>query len=386
MNILVCVKQVPDTTEIKIDPVTNTLIRAGVPSIVNPFDAYALEVAVRLKESVGGKVTVVSMGPEQAKNALKECLAVGADQAYLVSGREFGGSDTLATSYVLSCAVRALEEKEGAPFDLIFCGKQAIDGDTGQVGPELAEHLDCAQITYASDAVLEDGKLKVKRESDEGYDSQNASDWYEATSLCSAQPSPLSGFDMFNYMALIVCMRGKPECGMTFRKLKEELLGKIERGECGLKGADENFRIMWDGIACWPYLSHTYKTLKNYGVNMTGSTYPSAWALRYTPGNLEEMARAYTGMGNNLSLQGQIDLRKSIIQETKCDGVVMHMNRSCKMCDFLQYEIGQDLQKSLHIPITTFDGDQADPRNYSKAQYETRIEALVEMMEERKNG
>ncbi len=216
--------------------------------------------------------------------------------------------------------------------------------------------------------------------------SQNASDWYEATSLCSAQPSPLSGFDMFNYMALIVCMRGKPECGMTFRKLKEELLGKIERGECGLKGADENYRIMWDGIACWPYLSHTYKTLKNYGVNMTGSTYPSAWALRYTPGNLEEMARAYTGMGNNLSLQGQIDLRKSIIQETKCDGVVMHMNRSCKMCDFLQYEIGQDLQKSLHIPITTFDGDQADPRNYSKAQYETRIEALVEMMEERKNG
>ena len=187
-------------------------------------------------------------------------------------------------------------------------------------------------------------------------------------------------------MALIVCMRGKPECGMTFRKLKEELLGKIERGECGLKEADENYRIMWDGIACWPYLSHTYKTLKNYGVNMTGSTYPSAWALRYTPGNLEEMARAYTEMGNNLSLQGQIDLRKSIIQETKCDGVVMHMNRSCKMCDFLQYEIGQDLQKSLHIPIPTFDGDQADPRNYSKAQYETRIEALVEMMEKRKNG
>lgn len=170
MNILVCVKQVPDTTEIKIDPVTNTLIRAGVPSIVNPFDAYALEVAVRLKESAGGRVIVVSMGPEQAKNALKECLSVGADQAYLVSGREFGGSDTLATSYVLSCAVRALEEKEGVPFDLIFCGKQAIDGDTGQVGPELAEHLDCAQITYASDAVLEDGKLKVKRESDEGYD------------------------------------------------------------------------------------------------------------------------------------------------------------------------------------------------------------------------
>lgn len=209
---------------------------------------------------------------------------------------------------------------------------------------------------------------------------QNAKDWYDATMLCSARPSPLSGFDMFNYMALIVCMRGKKECGMTFRKLKEELEEKISKGECGLKGAEEKHRIMWDGIACWPYLSHTYKVLKKHGVNMTGSTYPSAWALEYTPGNLFEMAKAYTGMGNNLSLDGQINLRKSIIEETQCDGVVMHMNRSCKMCDFLQYEIGKELKDSLNIPITTFDGDQADPRNYSKAQYETRIEALVEMM------
>lgn len=170
MNILVCVKQVPDTTEIKIDPVTNTLIRAGVPSIVNPFDACALEVAVCLKEKVGGKVTILSMGPEQAKAALKECLAVGADQAYLVSDRVFGGSDTLATSYILSVAIKTVEEKQGAKFDLILCGKQAIDGDTGQVGPELAEHLDYAQITYASEVIQEEGILKVKRESDEGYD------------------------------------------------------------------------------------------------------------------------------------------------------------------------------------------------------------------------
>lgn len=170
MNILVCVKQVPDTTEIKIDPVSNTLIRAGVPSIVNPFDACALEVAVRLKESNSGKVTVMSMGPEQAKDALKECLAVGADQAYLVSDRKFGGSDTLATSYILSSAVKKVEEEAGEKFDLIFCGMQAIDGDTGQVGPEIAEHLDYAQITCASDVTNEDGVLKAKRESDEGYD------------------------------------------------------------------------------------------------------------------------------------------------------------------------------------------------------------------------
>lgn len=214
--------------------------------------------------------------------------------------------------------------------------------------------------------------------------SENAKAWYEATSMCSAEPSPLSGFDMFNYMALIVCMRGKAECGMTFRKLKEELEEKAKNKICGLKGAEEKYRIMWDGIACWPYLSHTYKVLKNYGVNMTGSTYPSAWALMYTPGNLEELARAYTGMGNNLSMQGQIDLRKSIIKDTKCEGVIMHMNRSCKMCDSMQYEIGQELQDSMGVSITTFDGDQADPRNYSKAQYETRIAALVEMMDEKK--
>ena len=140
MNILVCIKQVPDTTEIKIDPVTNTLIRDGVPSIVNPFDAYALEMALRLKDQQDATVIVMSMGPPQAKSALKECLAVGADKAYLVSDRAFGGSDTLATSYILSRAIRAVEEKTGK-FDLIFCGKQAIDGDTAQVGPEIAEQL-----------------------------------------------------------------------------------------------------------------------------------------------------------------------------------------------------------------------------------------------------
>jgi electron transfer flavoprotein beta subunit len=169
MNILVCVKQVPDTTEIKIDPVTNTLIRAGVPSIVNTFDGFALEMAARLAEASGGQVVAVSMGPEQAREALKSCLALGAGKAYLVSDGKFGGSDTLATSYILSGAVSEIEKREGA-FDLIFCGKQAIDGDTAQVGPELAEWLDCPQVTYALDVILSDGKVQVKRESDEGYE------------------------------------------------------------------------------------------------------------------------------------------------------------------------------------------------------------------------
>jgi len=165
MDILVCIKQVPDTAEIKIDPVTNTLIRAGVPSIVNPFDKNALEAAVQLKEVHGGSVTVISMGPPQAKVALKECLSVGADRAVLISDRLFGGSDTFATSYILASAIKKL-----GIFDLILCGKQAIDGDTGQIGPEIAEHLGITQVTFAAKIEVIDDTIIVNREHDEGYE------------------------------------------------------------------------------------------------------------------------------------------------------------------------------------------------------------------------
>lgn len=170
MNILVCVKQVPDTTSIRIDPEKHTLIRAGVPSIVNPYDGYALEMAARIRDQAGGTVTALSMGPEMAKDALRECLTVGADRACLISDRVFGGSDTLATSCILSAAIRLLEERNGAPYDLIFCGKQAIDGDTGQVGPEISEHLDRPLITYACESAVEGDAIRVKRLSDDGYD------------------------------------------------------------------------------------------------------------------------------------------------------------------------------------------------------------------------
>lgn len=171
MNVLVCVKQVPDTTEIKINPKTNTLIRAGVPSILNPFDGYALEAAARIKDKKPEtNIYVLSMGPEQAKNALKECLSIAADFAYLVSGRSFGGSDTLATSYILSQAILKIEERENIKFDAIFCGKQAIDGDTAQVGPEIAEHLGLPQVTYGLEAeVYEDG-MKVRKETEDGIE------------------------------------------------------------------------------------------------------------------------------------------------------------------------------------------------------------------------
>lgn len=139
MNIVVCIKQVPDTTEVRIDPHTNTLIREGVPSIVNPDDLHAIEAAVRLRERFGGRVTVISMGPPQAEKALRRAIALGADDAILLSDRAFAAADTYATTYVLWLATQRLASPE--PVDLVFCGRQAIDGDTGQVGPGLARRL-----------------------------------------------------------------------------------------------------------------------------------------------------------------------------------------------------------------------------------------------------
>ena len=164
MNILVCIKQVPDTTEIRMDPKTNTLIRAGVPSTVNPFDKYALEAAVQLREALGGTVTAMTMGPAQAAQALRECYALGADRMVLVSDRCFGGADTYATSYTLAQAVRAL-----GGFDLILCGRQAIDGDTAQVGPMLAEHLGLPQLTCACAITIEDGAIRIRQEGERAY-------------------------------------------------------------------------------------------------------------------------------------------------------------------------------------------------------------------------
>ena len=166
MNIIVCIKQVPNTTDVKIDPVKNTLIREGVESIINPFDTYALEEAVRLKERFGGKVTVITMGPPQADAALREAISLGCDEAILVSDRKFAGSDTWATSYTLSSAIK----KIGA-FDMILCGKQASDGDTAQVGPGISTHLDIPQVTYVKKIEeIKDGKARVERMTEEGYD------------------------------------------------------------------------------------------------------------------------------------------------------------------------------------------------------------------------
>lgn len=166
MNIIVCIKQVPETTEVKINPETNTLIREGVKAIINPFDMYAIEEAVQLKERFGGKTTAITMGPPQAEAALREAISMGIDEGILVCDRAFAGSDTWATSYTLSGAIRRL----GA-FDLILCGKQASDGDTAQVGPGISTHLDIPQVTYVKKIEeAKDKSMRVERLMEEGFE------------------------------------------------------------------------------------------------------------------------------------------------------------------------------------------------------------------------
>ncbi|MCM8771019.1 MAG: electron transfer flavoprotein subunit beta/FixA family protein [Candidatus Omnitrophica bacterium] len=166
MDIIVCIKQVPETTEVKINPETNTLIRDGVKSIVNPFDMYAIEEGVRIKEKLGGKVIALTMGPPQAEAVLREAISLGVDEGILICDRALAGSDTWATSYTLASAIRKIGK-----FDLVICGKQASDGDTAQVGPGISAHLDIPQVTYVKKIEeIKEGLARVERMMEEGFE------------------------------------------------------------------------------------------------------------------------------------------------------------------------------------------------------------------------
>lgn len=220
MNIVVCIKQVPDTSEVRINPETNTLIRDGVPTIINPYDMHALEAGLYIKEKVGGKVFVLTMGPPQAESALRDAISIGADEAVLLSDKAFAGSDTWATAYTLSKAI----SKIGA--DIIICGKQAIDGDTAQVGPEIAEFLDIPHVAYIRK--IEDVKqdsIRVQRMMDEGYDIVE-----------SALPVLLTVVKELNQPRL-PSLKGK----MAAKKAEIKKLGlkdlEINENDTGLKGS-----------------------------------------------------------------------------------------------------------------------------------------------------
>jgi electron transfer flavoprotein beta subunit len=166
VNIIVCIKQVPDTQDIRINPETNTLMREGVQSIVNPFDMYAIEEALRIKEKLGGKITVICMGPKQAEEALREAVSMGVDEMALMCDRAFAGSDTWATSYTLAKGIQKLGK-----FDLIICGKQAIDGDTAQVGPGIAATLDIPQVTYVKKTEeIKENMARFEKMTEEGFE------------------------------------------------------------------------------------------------------------------------------------------------------------------------------------------------------------------------
>ena len=166
MNVVVCLKQVPGTADVKIDPQTNNLIRQGIKNVINPFDTYALEEGVQIKERCGGKVTVISMGPPQAEEMLREAISLGADEAILLNDSAFAGSDTWATAYTLATAINKLGQ-----YDIVICGRQTLDGDTGQVGPELAEILGVPLVAYVSRIEeIAETQIQVRRMIDEGHE------------------------------------------------------------------------------------------------------------------------------------------------------------------------------------------------------------------------
>jgi benzoyl-CoA reductase/2-hydroxyglutaryl-CoA dehydratase subunit BcrC/BadD/HgdB len=209
--------------------------------------------------------------------------------------------------------------------------------------------------------------------------------WKKATALAAAQPSPFNGFDLFNYMAVIVCMRGKQEGLDLFKLWAEELQGKIDRGEGPWKDQPEKYRVMWDGIACWPHLADTSKILRKNGINLITSTYPDSWTIVYDSDDLDAMARAYSSNYANRNLAYGAGNIVQIVKDFSLDGIIYHSNRSCKLMDFRQYEVQRQVQEQTGVASVIFDGDQTDPGAFSLAQYETRIQALMEMMEQRRN-
>ena len=225
MKILVCIKQVPDTVEVKIDPKTGTLIRDGVPSIINHDDKTGIEAALQLKEQLGGTVTVVSMGPPQADVALREALAMGCDEAYLVSAREFGGSDTYATSGILAAALK----KVG--YDIVITGRQAIDGDTAQVGPQIAEKLSLPQVSYVEEVIeATEEYVVVKRQYEDGYHIIKVKTPCLLTAIAElAEPRYMSIAGVFDAYKKEIKVLG-------FEDLKDEL----ELDMIGLKGSPTN--------------------------------------------------------------------------------------------------------------------------------------------------
>lgn len=205
--------------------------------------------------------------------------------------------------------------------------------------------------------------------------------WLRAVGYMNAEPSPFSGFDIFNNMAVACVGRGTVEAAEAFEQLADEYEALVKEGKSSFKG-EEKYRILFEGIACWANLKFTYKTLQSRGINVTASVYGPAFSFLYS--NLDELMAAYSYVPNSNCFERELALRVNDGIRNKVDGAIFHMNRSCKHWSGNLYEMERQFQEQVGVPTVAFDGDQSDPRCFSEAQYETRIDALVEIMEQNK--
>ena len=205
--------------------------------------------------------------------------------------------------------------------------------------------------------------------------------WLKATSYTSYDPSPLKGFDLLNHMAVAVCARGTVEAAEAFETLLKEYEQSVKDGTSTFRG-EQKYRIMFEGIACWPHLRVTATGLKNRGINMVATIYADAFGVCYD--DFEGMIKCYCSVPNSVSLEKARDNRTAIVKRTNSEGLLVHTNRSCKLWSGFMYEMSRQIGEQCNIPVVSFDGDQADPRNFSEAQYETRVQGLMEIMESNK--
>lgn len=233
------------------------------------------------------------------------------------------------------------------------------------------------QLEEIAGKKLDEKKLEEVME----VSSENGKLWLESMQLSKdTYPSPFNGFDLFSYMAVIVCNRGRKETTEAFKLLIDELKQNAKEGKSSFRG-EEKHRIMMEGIPCWPSIGFKMKELGKHGVNMTGSVYPYAWALCYEKNDLDGLARAYSSMFNNVNLDRMVEYRTQALEDGNCKAALYHVNRSCKLMSFVQPEMARRVYEDSKLPYASFDGDQADPRNFSRAQFETRVQGLVEVME-----
>lgn len=205
-------------------------------------------------------------------------------------------------------------------------------------------------------------------------------EWKKVCAVSRAVPSPMDGFELFNYMAPIVFMRCRKEAGDLYKMWREELEKKVLEGQGPWQDQEEKFRVMWDGIICWPYLASMLGVLKKYGMNMVVSPYTKLWTLEYEEDDLDGLAKAYTGITSNVNMANNVWQSVDLVNQYNLDGVMYHSNRSCKLMSMKQFEVMRKVNEITGKPVTIFDGDQSDPRAFSLAQFETRAQALYEIM------